>query len=179
MRLMKAFALVLLLLPVVLLLVSFFLPSKYRVVRNVPMKTSADAIFAQINSPRTWPEWTAWTRARYPDMQVSFSGPDSGVGATYSWAGQSAGQGTLTITQSDPGKGISYDLAFENGKFKSQGAITITAAGDQLNVTWSNEGDLGRNPIARYFGLMMDRRMGPDLEQGLGNLKRKVEVMPK
>jgi len=176
MKVLKVFALLLLLLPVGLLLVSLFLPSRYRVTRSVLIKVPADAIFAQIDSLKSWPEWTAWTQARYPDMQVSFGGPDSGVGATYSWTGKSSGQGTLTITRSDPDKRIAYDLAFENGKFRSQGTITITPAGDQWNVTWSNEGDLGSNPIARYFGLLMDRRMGADLEQGLGNLKRKVEA---
>lgn len=179
MKLLKTFALVLLALPVLLLFISFLLPSRYRVVRTVSIRASADAIFAQVNSPKHWLEWTAWTRARYPDMQISFSGPDSGAGATYNWTGRSTGQGTLTITRSEPGKRVEYDLAFENGKFKSHGAITIEPAGDQLNVTWSNEGDLGSNPIARYFGLMMDRRMGSDFELGLANLKRKVEPAPK
>lgn len=178
-RLLRAFALVLLLLPVVLLFVSFFLPVRYRVVRDEPMRTTADAVFAQINSPKTWAAWTAWGQAHDPDMQVSFSGPDSGVGASYRWAGPTVGEGVLTITRSDPGKGISYDLAFENGKFRSVGSITIRTAGDHLNVSWSNEGDLGSNPIARYFGLLMDRRLGPDLERGLGTLRRTLERMPK
>jgi len=100
------------------------------------------------------------------------------VGATYSWDGKSTGQGTLTITKSEPGKGIGYDLSFQQGKFKSTGTITIEPAGEGFNVIWSNEGELGSNPINRYFGLMMDRMMGPDFETGLGNLKKRVEAPP-
>jgi hypothetical protein len=179
MKVLKILTLILLLLPVGLLLVSFFLPSKYRVVRSISMKAPAEIVFAHINSLNTWPTWTAWTVARYPDMQLSFSGPDSGVGATYTWSGKSSGQGTLTIIRSEPAKEIGYELVFENGKFKSHGAITLEPANDHLNVTWTNEGDLGSNPIARYFGLMMDRRMGSDFMQGLVNLKQKFEAAPR
>ena len=56
------------------------------------------------------------------------------------------------------------------------GAIMLEAGGENTKVTWSNEGDLGANPINRYFGLMMDRMMGPDFEEGLNNLKRAVEA---
>ena len=38
------------------------------------------------------------------------------------------------------------------------------------------QGDLGSNPINRYFGLIMDRMMGPDFEEGLNTLKGKVEA---
>ena len=42
-------------------------------------------------------------------------------------------------------------------------------------VTWTNEGDMGANPVNRYFGLFMDRLVGPDFEGGLKNLKALVE----
>ena len=32
------------------------------------------------------------------------------------------------------------------------------------------------DPIARYFGRLMDSYMGPDFEKGLINLKKKVEA---
>jgi hypothetical protein len=31
-----------------------------------------------------------------------------------------------------------------------------------MKVTWTNDGDLGASPIGRWFGLFMDRMMGPD-----------------
>ena len=109
-------------------------------------------------------------------MQVKFVGPESGVGAGYSWEGKSTGQGSIKFTRAEPGKGISYDLDFEHGKYQSTGAITFEPSRESIKVTWSNEGDLGANPVNRYFGLMMDRMLGPDFEEGLNNLKRTVEA---
>ena len=175
MKALKKIAIVILVIPIVLLLVSFLLPSRYEVTRTVSMKASADGVFAEINTLKSWTNWTAWTKAKYPDMEVTFAGPESGVGATYSWEGKSTGQGTLTITKSEPGKRVDYDLSFQQGKFKSTGAITIAPAGEMLNVTWSNTGELGSNPINRYFGLMMDKMIGPDFQDGLRNLREMVE----
>jgi hypothetical protein len=42
--------------------------------------------------------------------------------------------------------------------------------------TWTNEGEMGGNPINRWFGLMMDRMVGPDFEAGLANLKKLAEA---
>jgi hypothetical protein len=35
---------------------------------------------------------------------------------------------------------------------------------------------MGGNPVNRWFGLFMDRLVGPDFEAGLGNLKRVAEA---
>ena len=109
-------------------------------------------------------------------MQISFAGPESGAGATYTWNGKSSGHGTLKITRAEPDKGVGYELDFENGKYVSTGAISLVDSGGLVTVTWSNEGNLGWNPVSRYFGLLMDRMMGPDFEEGLRNLKRGLEA---
>jgi hypothetical protein len=44
-----------------------------------------------------------------------------------------------------------------------------------LEVTWTNQGELGPNPVSRYFGLFIDNMMGPDMETGLHHLQKKVE----
>ena len=176
MKFLKKVVLAVLLIPMVLVVVSLFLPSTYRVERRVMINARADTVFPHINSLKQWPEWTAWTVAKYPDMKTSFAGPDAGVGASYSWEGKSSGRGTLKLTRSDPDKGIGYELDFENGKYVSRGAIALEPTGESVNVTWSNEGDLGWNPVSRFFGLFMDAMMGPDFEEGLRHLQRKVEA---
>ena len=175
MKILKKLLRILLLLIVVLLVISFFLPSKYRVERSELIEAKPAAIFEHLNTLTKWPEWTAWTVARYPDMNVSFEGPEAGVGAIYQWSGKSSGNGVLKITRSEPEQGVWFDLDFEQGKYLSKGAILMQPSGDSVKVTWSNEGELGLNPMRRYFGLVMDRMMGPDFEKGLQNLAEKVE----
>lgn len=176
MKALKKVILAVLLIPIVLIVVSLFLPSIYRVERRVGMNVRPGAVFPHINTLTQWPEWTAWTVAKYPDMKVSFTGPEAGVGASYGWEGKSSGRGTLKITRSEPDKSIGYELDFENGKYLSKGAITLEPSGEAVTVVWSNEGNLGWNPVSRFFGLFMDKMMGPDFEEGLRNLQKKVEA---
>jgi len=176
MKILKKLLLIVVVLVVLLAVIGLFLPSHYRVERSVTMRAKPDAIYAQISNFKNWLQWIAWNQTRYPDMQVTFDGPESGVGAGYSWDGKSSGQGTIKLTRAEPEKGIAYDLDFEHGKYKSRGEIILAPSGDSAKVTWTNEGDLGANPVNRYFGLLMDKMMGPDFEEGLNNLKRKVEA---
>jgi len=37
-------------------------------------------------------------------------------------------------------------------------------AGAGTHLTWTNEGDMGTNPVNRDFGRFMDRLVGPDFE---------------
>ncbi len=175
MRILKRLLLALIILIVLLAVIGFLLPSKYHVERNVTMSAKPETIFPYLNNLKSWPDWTAWTTKKYPDMKTNFTGPEAGVGATYNWEGQSIGIGSIKLTNSDPNTGINYDLDFDNGKYLSKGSIKMQPSGSGVNVIWANEGDLGNNPINRYFGLLMDRFMGPDFEEGLNNLKQKVE----
>jgi len=173
---LKKIILAVLLIPILLVIVSLFLPAQYRVERTTTINARPDAVFAQINTLKQWPEWTAWTVAKYPDMKISFAGPEAGVGATYSWDGKSTGHGTMKITRSEPVKEIAYDLEFDHGRFFSKGTLTLEPSSESLKVTWVNEGDLGWNPVSRVFGPLMDRMIGPDFEEGLRNLQKRVEA---
>ena len=42
-------------------------------------------------------------------------------------------------------------------------------------MTWGFAADTGFNPVARYFGLVLDRAIGPDYERGLARLKAAAE----
>ena len=134
-----------------------------------------EQVHPAVNRLKEWPTWTAWTVERFPDMQVSFSGPEEGVGAKYEWDGKSTGQGELELKTSDPAQGVTYDLAFDHGKMPSTGGLRFAPEGAGTKVTWYADGDLGWSPIGRCFGVMMDSMMGPDFEAGLAKLKKKVE----
>lgn len=175
MKAARKIILALVVVPVLVVLGSFFLPSSYRVERSLVMKAKPEVVFEQINRLKHWTEWTAWTVEKYPDMKISFAGPESGVDAVYSWTGKSSGNGTLKIIAAEPAKSVGYALDFENGKHVSTGALSIEPQTDGVLVRWHNTGELGANPVNRIFGLLMDRMMGPDFEEGLRKLKQRVE----
>ena len=66
-------------------------------------------------------------------------------------------------------------LEFEDGSMRSNGSISIEPQNEAVRVIWVNQGDLGKNPVNRYFGLWIDSMLGSQLEQGLSNLQRRAE----
>ena len=165
---------------VLLLCSAFLLPRTCRVERTVIISAPAAAVFPWITTVKRWPEWTAWTAARFPDMRLTFDGPESGVGARYHWLGPTSGSGALKLTDCEVNQRVGYELDFSDGKYLSRGSITLEPAGSGVRVRWTNEGDLGSNPFNRWFGfLMMDRMLGDDLLTGLVSLKTRVETPPR
>lgn len=175
MKLWKKLLLGLLTLAVLLVVVGFFLPSRARVERSLNMRATSVAVFPRVATLTRWPEWTAWTTNRFPDMQTKFSGPPSGVGAVMMAEGKSSGNGTVTITRAEPAQGVWYDLDFEHGTQLFHGSITFYSVNDGMKVTWAIETDMGANPFKRWAGLVLDKLMGGDMAAGLTNLKQQVE----
>ncbi len=162
----------------ILLLVGWFLPARQRVERTLLVNGKPEDVFALTATLKRWPDWTAWTTNRFPDLSMRFDGPETGVGATMIAAGKSSGDGAVKITAADPASGIIYTLDFNHGTQIFIGAIYHTNAPDGLRVTWTLEADLGINPLKRWSGLAMGSLMGGDMEQGLLNLKHNVEKKP-
>jgi hypothetical protein len=176
MKTLKKILLAVGLLLLVLLIVSQLLPSQYHVERSVVIAAKADAIHPWINNLKKWPEWSAWTAAKDPTLVYNYEGPEEGVGAISKWDAKKMGEGSMKLTESDPAKWVKFDLSFDHGKYLSKGTFTFEPAGDGTKVTWGMDGNVSRNPMDRYFSLLMDSMIGKDFEEGLGNLKQKVEA---
>ncbi len=155
--------------------IGFYLPGKQRVVHSIVVRGKSEDVFNRVVSLKRWPDWTAWTTNRFPDMAMRFEGEESGVGAKMIAAGKSSGDGTVTIVEADPTSGIAYTLDFNHGMQVFAGAIRYTNTPDGLRVTWTLDAELGVNPLKRWAGLGMGSLMGADMEHGLAKLKVQVE----
>lgn len=174
-KVLKRIILVVLLVPILLIVISFFLPSKYRVERSEVIQAPPEAIYPRLAQLKRWPEWTVWNTNFDSTLVYTFTGPAEGAGAEMSWTAKS-GNGALKLTGADPRSGVTYELNFEQGKFLARGGVMLTPAeGGATRTTWFNEGDLGWNPVWRYFGLLMDRMMGGEFQKNLDSLKAKTE----
>jgi hypothetical protein len=68
-------------------------------------------------------------------------------------------------------------MEFSDMAMVARGTMALEPSpGGATRVTMSMEGDLGRSPVNRWFGLFMDRLAGPDFEQGLANLRKLCEA---
>lgn len=56
-----------------------------------------------------------------------------------------------------------------------RGELRLAASADGATVSWTTGGDVGLNPVGRYFALLMDRWMGRDFEHSLVKLKKTLE----
>lgn len=177
MRILVRVVLGLVALLVVLVGVGFFLPRDWSVEQSITVQAPPERILPFLETPTEWASWTVWTKERFPDMETHFSGPKRGKGATWSWKGESSGNGTMTITGSDPAKGITFDLKFED--FPGvQGAIRLEKEGAATRVVWAMDGTVDGDPLSRWFARLMGPMMQGDLQGGLEKLKARAEDTP-
>jgi hypothetical protein len=161
---------------VILVLVGFILPGHYRVERSVVINARQERIFPLVGDLRAWRQWGVWF-ARDPAMQIEYSPATTEVGAWSHWRSKNQGDGRMTITAVHPSDAFEYRMEFEDVGMVSRGTMALAPApGGATRVTMAMDGDLGHNPLYRWFGVFMNKLVGPDFESGLANLKRLGEA---
>jgi hypothetical protein len=153
--------------------ISYLLPSEIHVERSAMINAPAEQVFAQVNDLKKWKDWSPW-HSQEPDAKYVHSGPAEGVGSAQSWEGKIIGSGSQKITISEPYQRIETALDF-GSEGSATSFWTFDEAEGTTTVVWGFDTDMGLNPIARYMGLMMDRWVGADYEQGLSSLKELCE----
>jgi uncharacterized protein YndB with AHSA1/START domain len=159
---------------VLLAAIGLLLPAQFKVERSAEINAPAQKVYAMIADPREWKKWSIWNQ-RDPAMKVDYAGPQSGKGAKWSWQSKSEGSGAMEFTEAIENAGITYKLSFPEFGMESKGQLALSPTAKGVRVTWTNEGEMGMNPMNRWFGVFMDRMVGPDFEAGLANLKRLAE----
>lgn len=158
----------------VLLLVGFFLPRNVTTVRTAEIAAAPERIYPLVATPAEWKRWAAWNQ-RDPEMQIEYSGPPAGAGASWSWKSGSEGNGSMTFTEADEPRRVAYQLRFEGVDEPSTGEITLEPAGGSTRVRWTMRADMGRGPVGRWFGVFLPGMVGKDFDAGLAGLKRLAE----
>lgn len=175
---LKALLILVLLLAAVLVVGGFVLSPKFSVSRSVVIGAPADKVYALLASPRAWQQWSVWHR-RDPGMAITYRGPESGAGAGWEWKSKSEGDGRMDFTAAEPARRIAYDLYFPDFGTTSTGELRLRpvteTAGTRTEVTWTMNGDMGKNPLFRWMALMADGMVGKDFAAGLANLKAVAE----
>jgi len=174
MKVLKWLLIVVLALAAVLLIGGLLLSPKFTVTRSVLINAPADKVYALVADPRGWVQWSVWNK-RDPAMQIEYAGPPSGTGAKWTWRSKSEGNGSMTFTAAEPGKRVAYDLFFPDFGTTSSGDLRFVTEGSATRVTWTMNGDMGRNPLFHWMALVADGMVGKDFEAGLAGLKTVAE----
>jgi hypothetical protein len=152
-------------------------PAEFRVVRSAQMGAPPAKVFDQVNNLRRWEAWSPWAKLD-PSMSIFYEGPAEGRGAIHKWSGnKKVGEGTITITESQPTQCIRMKLEFIR-PFACQNDVEFTfkPANDQTLVTWSMTGHNGFMAKAMGLVMNMDKMVGGDFEKGLSAMKSLVET---
>ncbi|HEV7915113.1 MAG TPA: SRPBCC family protein [Albitalea sp.] len=175
MKVLKWILIVVVALGALLLIGGALLPSKFTVARSAVIDAPPDKVYALVASPRQWTQWSVWNR-RDPAMKVDYAGPDSGTGAKWNWQSKSQGDGSMTFTAAEPPRRVAYELYFPDFGTTSAGDLALSPEGSNgTRITWTMNGDMGKNPLFHWMALFADDMVGKDFEGGLANLKAVAE----
>ncbi|WP_431956394.1 SRPBCC family protein [Nocardia lijiangensis] len=149
----------------------------FEVVRRIVISADPAHIHGLIDNFREWTKWSPWEDLD-PQLQRTYSGPESGVGAHYAWSGnRKAGAGNMEIV-SDAERELGVRLEFLK-PFKATNHVDF-----ELNPTESGATEVVWRMTGQQHGLMallgkvvsMDRLVGKDFEKGLTRMKAAAEA---
>ncbi len=158
------------------------LPSSRHLTERIETNRKPTIVYDVISSFRRFKDWNALAQ-RDPHMQLTLSGPESGVGARidYSSREKSLGQGSWEIVKAEPGKMVG--IRIENG---SRGSNKRTAFfmrqtgrnNRNVEITQTYDVDYGWDIFGRYAGLYVTRHMGDDMRLNLSRLVTVLAAIP-
>jgi len=151
------------------------LPKHAHVERSVSTTAGPATVYALVDGFTRFNEWSPWSRLD-PDTRYTYGGPERGVGARMEWTSDKpeVGSGRQEVIAVEPGRGVTYDLDLGMGN-PTISTITLVPEADGTRITWALDVDLSGSVLGRYFGLLLDRMVGPDYERGLAQLKALAE----
>ncbi len=159
--------------------VGFLLPDTAHIERAVVIEAKPATVFTVLNGFQQFRKWSPW-EGLDPDARYVTEGPAMGVGAKQSWRSEdpAVGAGSQEILESVPFEKIVLRLVFEGFDSENLSTYRLRPQGDGTELVWAYDSTFHGDLMARYFGLMLDRMIGPDYERGLAQLKTLIEGLP-
>ena len=162
--------LLLLVVAAVVVIGQFVLDGKYDITREIAIKAPPAEIHKQVGDLREWPNWLPFTK-HDPSVKTEIEKP-TGVGASQTWTSKN-GNGELKFTKADE-KEVAWDMLFDK-KYASKGSLSYARAGDDTRVAWRMHGQ-NDDFMGKWMAVAMPYMVGPMFDEGLVDLKKKVET---
>ena len=172
----KAVAIVVVVLIVGLLYFAAIKPDTFSVQRSTTIKAPPEKLYAIVNDFHRWTDWSPWEKLD-PLMTRTHSGAASGTGAVYEWRGNAkVGAGRMEITESVPASKVGIKLDFiKPFEGHNIAEFTLVPQGAGTDVTWAMRGPTPFVSKLMQVFVNLDSMIGKDFESGLANLKALAE----
>lgn len=150
-------------------------PDTFHFERATTIQADADKVQSLLIDFHEWQAWSPWERLD-PAMKRTYSGPTSGVGAVYSWEGNSdVGSGRMEIKDTSASS-VDIQLDFLAPMATSnQTRFVLTPTADATQVVWSMDGPMPYLSKLMTVFVSMEKLLSKDFETGLANLKAAAE----
>lgn len=154
-------------------------PKEVSLERSVVIQQDIETVYSYVSDFRNWKEWSVWN-LRDTSMVVAYSGDAGSAGSAMSWESEDSGNGKQTIVEAIPNSQIKTALDF-GGMGTALSDWKFEPVPEGTSVTWSFWSETGgpfmRGIMALFFD--MEEAIGKDYEEGLENLKKRIEMLPK
>ncbi len=156
---------------VLLIVISFLLPSEHRIETSIKINAPIQIVFDQVNDLRNWESWSPW-KAMDPMMEMTYSNPPAGQGAFYNWQSKNphVGNGKLILTEVVPFKRIVTAMDFEEWD-DGTAEFTFEEEKGSVKVTWGMTHQVGGHPIRKYGMLFQKGILRKTFYRGLETIK--------
>lgn len=151
----------------------YTLPTRWVVERSALIAAQPADLHPLVERPEAWKSWAMGEMGKQPDLQITTFGPEAGPGAGYRWD-SSVSHGQMTLTASDPARGVAYEMVMEANDTPAAGTIAYAPEGAGTRVTWHDEGEFSK-PFGGYMVGVMEQQLGAHLETALGALAAQAE----
>jgi effector-binding domain-containing protein len=165
---------------VLMIAIGFALPDRAHIERSILVQAKPQVVYAVVNGFKQFRKWSPWEDLD-PNAVQTLSGPIWGVGAQQAWSSEdpNVGSGSQEIIATEPDRSVTVRLVFSGFDSENTSIHHLSPEGEGTRVVWSYDSVFHGNLLGRYFGLMLDKMLGPDYEKGLNRLKALVESLPK
>lgn len=154
--------------------VGFAVPRSWHVERTIVIAAPPEKTFALLANLHRWQDWSVWTRELDPQVRNTFEGPESGVGARWSWLGPKMGRGQLEITAADPLVGLELAETVGGTRPSAFAVIALSATPEGgTRLTWSDDGNLPL--LGGAFTHVTEQLLGQQISTSLERLKARLE----
>lgn len=163
----------------VFVIIAAMKPEEYLIKRDVLINAKAEAIYPHLVSTKAADGWMPWKDID-PKVQITYSGPDEGVGSVSSW--ESPGQmgvGKAEVVGAIPNQSVKTKIIYTKPMEMNQDSeFTLAPQGESTQMTWTVG---GKQPffarlMCTLMFMNMDKYVGGMFEKGLAQLKQKVET---
>ena len=158
------------------------LPGERHISESIETNRKMTIVYDTVNSLRRFKDWNPLV-LRDPRVQMTLSGPDSGVGARLDYVSkeEGLGKGSWEITESVSREKVSFKIDNEERGTNKRTSFSFKPTGRNnrnVEITQSYDVDYGWNLLGRYAGMYVSRHIGDDMKLGLSRIVGMLAAVP-